>query len=595
MDALQAIYQHVSKTSLPLWATCQGFQALCVLASQDPSVVVPTYGTLGTAVSLHFTPNAYESRLLKDAPETVFMELGRRNSTLNFHSYGVLTESFQHVQGFQVLATDVDSHGQVFASLMEHQRLPIFAAQFHPELYYFLDPHSGAAEPAVHRAIEANSYFMQYFVKVSNSFACTGIALSLLYTLNLGDIIIEVGLAFLLPGALVFLGLGPALTALRLVFFFILLDISIEADQSYASGWRDQQTWDYGGWGPQQGNQSARGKSPRSRQRPRSAKKTRGQDQWHDQAGYGGYPQMQGKASGKGGQSQMPPPPPAQPPWNSAVMMGPSVQAAPPMMQPMSSPPQMMMGVSGAKGGMMMPPPGPPMMMPGSSATTQCSMTGQPLQMSMAPMPAMPPPPPEPDAQFWDYLRQRKPDLPPDIQQEITKREGVRATTDLLSAVQQMSDAREAYEQAPHGRSQHLQAWKVFLAKAVTDWQAFAQQFVQHEQSLQERIACTKEVFMKAKETVDLARKEAGEVVVDLTDEEEPLTGAAAGGTSVERVTASIQELTSSLQKLHSDAAALEAEAPPVAKRPRVEVKEDTEMGTPAKPSASSPFGKAGQ
>eukprot|EP00438_Fugacium_kawagutii_P035328 Skav206918 [mRNA] locus=scaffold808:683885:689536:+ [translate_table: standard] len=35
------------------------------------SRVVPTYGTLGTAVSLHFTDEAFQSRLLKDAPETV--------------------------------------------------------------------------------------------------------------------------------------------------------------------------------------------------------------------------------------------------------------------------------------------------------------------------------------------------------------------------------------------------------------------------------------------------------------------------------------------------------------------------------------------
>eukprot|EP00913_Durusdinium_trenchii_P012598 g11831.t1 len=130
--------------------------------------------------------HAFTSRLLSEAPETVFLELGRRhwaeppvrgapeaspswvarfgrcrgNSTLNFHSYGVLTESFQRVKGFQVLATDVDAHGQVFASLMEHQTLPIFAAQFHPEMYYFLDPQSAHAEPAVHHAIEANSYFM---------------------------------------------------------------------------------------------------------------------------------------------------------------------------------------------------------------------------------------------------------------------------------------------------------------------------------------------------------------------------------------------------------------------------------------------------
>eukprot|EP00435_Cladocopium_sp_Y103_P055472 s369_g18.t1 len=206
----------------------------------------------------------------------------------------------------------------------------------------------------------------------------------------------------------------------------------------------------------------------------------------------------------------------------------------------------------------------------------------------------MPPQPPEPDAQFWAWLRHRKPDLPPDVQQEITKREGVRVTTDLLTAVQLMSEARESYEQALLGRSQHLNAWKVFLAKAVTDWQTFAHQFAEHEHNLQERIAYTKEVFMKAKENVDTARKEAGEVV-DLTDEEEPFAGASTGTSSVDRVTASIQELTSSLQKLHSDAAALEAEAPPVAKRPRVEVKEDSDMNVSSKPAALEPFGKAGQ
>lgn len=32
--------------------------------------MVPTYGTLGTAVSLHFTDEAFTSRLLSEAPET---------------------------------------------------------------------------------------------------------------------------------------------------------------------------------------------------------------------------------------------------------------------------------------------------------------------------------------------------------------------------------------------------------------------------------------------------------------------------------------------------------------------------------------------
>lgn len=168
MDTLKVIYEHIkAKATVPLWATCQGFQALCVLAANDPKVVVPTYGTLGTAVSLHFTTSANSSRLLRDAPPEVFLELGRRNSTLNFHSYGVLAQSFHQakVPNFQLLATDTDTRGQVFASLMEHNELPMFASQFHPELYYFLDPDSAAQNPAVRHAVEANRYFMHFFVK----------------------------------------------------------------------------------------------------------------------------------------------------------------------------------------------------------------------------------------------------------------------------------------------------------------------------------------------------------------------------------------------------------------------------------------------
>eukprot|EP00435_Cladocopium_sp_Y103_P009586 s505_g2.t1 len=368
-----------------------------------------------------------------------------------------------------------------------------------------------------------------------------------------------------------------------------------KADNSYSSNWNGQQSWDYAQW---DGGHTPRGKSPRSRQRPRSAKKTRENDYWQDYPahGGGGYPNMTVKGQGKGGpmQSMQPPQPPAAP-WNTQMMMGHPAPMPPPVMQsmpPMASPPQMMtMGMHHQKGGpmSMTMPASAPMM--GTSATPPClSMQSQ----TMMAMPPAPPCPPEPDAQFWEKLRQRKTDLPPDIQQEITKREGVRVSTDLLAAVQQMSDAREEYEKALHGRSQHLQAWKTYLEKAVSDWQAFAQQFIQHEQHLQERIAYTKEVFMKAKEDVDSARKEAGEVV-DLTEEDEPFAGNTSGTSAVVRVTASIQELTSSLQKLHSDAAALEAEAPPVAKRPRVEVKEDSDMNVSSKPAALEPFGKAGQ
>eukprot|EP00435_Cladocopium_sp_Y103_P029429 s2288_g7.t1 len=364
---------------------------------------------------------------------------------------------------------------------------------------------------------------------------------------------------------------------------------NLKQQQSYAANWSGQ-TWDFTQDNQNWGNSTPRGKSPRSRQRPRSAKKTpRGQEQWQDHYGQS----MQGKGQ------QYPPPPPPGPAWTPPIMMGPSVPMQPPgqiMMAP--APGQMIMTAPGSKGGTpvvnMIPAQSLP---PGTPAPS--TMQG-PLTMAM-PLPPAPPKPPEIDAKFWDTLRHRKAEFPPDIQQEITKREGARVTKDLFTAVQQMTDAREEYEKALLGRAQHLQAWKTFLAKAVQDWQTFAQQFVQHEQNLQERIAMTRDHFMKAKEDVDQARQEAGEVV-DLTEEETPLTASASVST-VANVSNSIHSLTTSLQQLHADAAALEAEVPHVAKRPRTQEKQEEEKtdegmgdaGFQSKPSALQPFGKAGQ
>ena len=94
-------------------------------------------------------------------------------------------------------------------------------------------------------------------------------------------------------------------------------------------------------------------------------------------------------------------------------------------------------------------------------------------------------------------------------------------------------------------------AWKKILAKAVSDWQEFARQFVQHEKDLQDRIAITKERFQEAKAQLDLARQDAGGVV-DLTEDYDDPLGNAGGGSSVEKVTESIEQ-----QQLQSEAAAL--------------------------------------
>merc|ERR1711874_638644 len=96
MLRIQAIYRRAISAntttqsgSFPLWATCQGFHALCVLAAGNPDVVVRTHGTEFTSLPLNLTQEARASRLLGNAPPQVLQELTSNKSTLNVHSFGV--------------------------------------------------------------------------------------------------------------------------------------------------------------------------------------------------------------------------------------------------------------------------------------------------------------------------------------------------------------------------------------------------------------------------------------------------------------------------------------------------------------------------
>ena len=83
--------------------------------------------------------------------------------------------------------------------------------------------------------------------------------------------------------------------------------------------------------------------------------------------------------------------------------------------------------------------------MPQTAAMTPVSaMSQQAMQIPMA-MQA-PPQLPEPEAKLLAYIRQRKSALPPDVQQEMAKHEGAKATQDLFTAAEQMTRAKEDYE-----------------------------------------------------------------------------------------------------------------------------------------------------
>jgi len=147
---------------LPIWGTCQGFQLLSVLAAANPKVVVRTYGTEGLIVPVNFTAAARSSRLFAGASAEVLEAYTRERSTVNLHKWGVLQKEYGSgglVDGMRVLSTNVDSQGQIFASSMEHETLPIYATQFHPEI---LPSRFGGSKTS--EALAAAAYPMRFFV-----------------------------------------------------------------------------------------------------------------------------------------------------------------------------------------------------------------------------------------------------------------------------------------------------------------------------------------------------------------------------------------------------------------------------------------------
>jgi len=154
----------------PLWATCQGFQQVSIYMANDSSILVERPLT-NTLVPINFTQDPMLSSMLNQAPDTVTGSLQYENITVNNHHYGVDPKSFvanSYLAGnFTVLATNVDTNGNEFVSLIEGFGFPVYASQFHPEKNAFEWSSTWASDPNSHMpdAILSMQYFADFFVK----------------------------------------------------------------------------------------------------------------------------------------------------------------------------------------------------------------------------------------------------------------------------------------------------------------------------------------------------------------------------------------------------------------------------------------------
>ena len=160
----QLLLSLAQQHAMPLWGTCLGFQSISdILAGAD---ILSDYNSENLSLGLELSePAAEESRLFRDAPASIIYAVTYANYTTNWHQYGVSPDDFDKYlkpQGMRLLSTNRDRDGIVFVSTMEHQSLPIYATQWHPEANAFDRDHQVVDHSS--GAVATMQYFANFFV-----------------------------------------------------------------------------------------------------------------------------------------------------------------------------------------------------------------------------------------------------------------------------------------------------------------------------------------------------------------------------------------------------------------------------------------------
>ncbi|EFC38836.1 predicted protein [Naegleria gruberi] len=150
----------------PIWGTCLGFEALNVLAADNPDVLHFGFDSENLSLNLHFVNDYKNSRIFGKAPLSVMQILAEQNVTMNNHMAGITPETFMKNdrlnQFYKMLSVNADRKGQVFVSTIESLKYPIYGTQFHPEKIQFEFNYEDINHS--YDSVLANQYFANFFV-----------------------------------------------------------------------------------------------------------------------------------------------------------------------------------------------------------------------------------------------------------------------------------------------------------------------------------------------------------------------------------------------------------------------------------------------
>jgi chromosome segregation ATPase len=209
------------------------------------------------------------------------------------------------------------------------------------------------------------------------------------------------------------------------------------------------------------------------------------------------------------------------------------------------------------------------------------------------------------DAQLRGFLNEMKkiPDMPADahtIIQKYAKKQRSSTTKSMHQSVTDLSDAREALDQARLARHQLHGSWRTFLGEALETWQAYTEGFKQQETELLARIEDAKQNLNAAKEVFEECRT----TLIDLSKNDQQLIESAEAAMATEqgddpavaRLQMDLDSMHGHLETLKGSADALAVDSTS-AKRPRLsepsDLTNDAEDGEPSKPGPLEPFGSA--
>ena len=113
----------------PVWGTCLGYEALNVIIANSADVL-SHFAADGVSLTLNYTSDAKNSRLLKNCPTSIYKGMATEEVTYNHHSYGVSphthTTNKKIDEFFKILSTSKDTNGKDFVSLIEGKTLITF-------------------------------------------------------------------------------------------------------------------------------------------------------------------------------------------------------------------------------------------------------------------------------------------------------------------------------------------------------------------------------------------------------------------------------------------------------------------------------------